>query len=62
MNKRNKRNCTDEEEKKKKKKEKSTLRNKNIHNNIVLFSKLVALKTAACWIYAVSCSARHQAF
>lgn len=54
-NKRNKRNCTDGGGG-------SILRNKNIHNNIALLSKLVALKTAACWIHAASCGVRRQAF
>lgn len=48
--------------KRKQNKTKRMLRNKNTHNSIALFSKPVALKTAAYWIHAVSCGARHQAF
>lgn len=58
MNNRNKINCTNDGEKRKK----IMLRNKNTQNNIALLSKLVAFKTAACWIYTVSCGVRHQAF
>ena len=38
------------------------LGNKPTHNNTALFSKLVALKTAACWIHAASRGASHQPF